>query len=167
MSGYTKLIIFIVVLLSISAAIIFIDSSVTNINRSMPEISDAIVQGDEDYNLSVELVNNKSYDESMLKANSAEDNYKSALDKLMSIKNNFYSDLNSVHKEYIDITIEELESKINAVDELKQSIDYFQRYYNYTGTTHASKANDIIYDALNYQNQRNEIVNDNPELFNQ
>ena len=59
MSSYIKLIIFIVVLLLISVAIVFIDSSMDNINQSMPEISKGIVQGDEDYNESVELLNSR------------------------------------------------------------------------------------------------------------
>ena len=165
MSSYIKLIIFIVVLLLISAAIVFIDSSMDNINESMPNISEHVVQGDSDYNISVELVNNKKYDESMDKAISAGDNYNNSLNQLLNIKNKFYKDLNNVHKDYIDTSIDELELKLNAVDELKQSIDYFKRFYNYTGSTHAKKANDIMYDAVKYQNQRNVIVENNPKLF--
>lgn len=137
-----------------------------NINKAMPEISDCIVNGDKDYNESVELVNNKNYKESMAKAVSAGDNYNNSLKKLNEIRDKFDKDLNDVHKDYIDTTINELELKLKAVDELKLSIEYFESYYNYTGTTHASQANDIIYDALKYQNDRDQIVQDNPKLFN-
>lgn len=166
MSSYTKLIIFIAVLIVISLAIVTMDSSMDNINKAMPEISDGIVQGDMDYNESVRLVNYKSYDESMAKAESAGDNYNNSLNKLLDIREKFDKDLNNVHKDYIDTTINELELKLKAVDELKESIGYFETYYNYTGSTHASEANDIIYDALKYQNERNQIVQDNPKLFN-
>ena len=152
--------------MSVSIAVVFIDSSMDSINKSMPDISSNIVQGDKDYNQSVALLNNKSYNESMIKAVSAGDNYNSSLNQLLNVRNNFYKDLNNVHKQYIDTTINELQLKLNAVDELKQSIDYLERYYNYTGTNHASKANNNIYDAVEYQNQRNEIVQNNPELFN-
>ena len=165
MSSYIKLIIFVAVLLLVSVAIVFIDSSMDNINESMPNISDHIVQGDKDYNMSVDLVNNKKFDESMEKAISAGNNFNNSLNQLLNIKNKFYKDLNNVHKDYIDTSIDELELKLNAVDELKQSIDYFKRYYNYTGSTHATKANDIMYDAVEYQNQRNVIVENNLKLF--
>lgn len=166
MSSYTKLIIFIAVLILISLAILTIDSSMDNINKTMPEISDSIVQADKDYNESVDLLNNKNYDESMVKAESAGDNYNNSLKKLSEIRDKFKKDLNEVHKDYIDTTIMELQLKLNAVDELKESIYYLRNYYNYTGSSHASQANDIIYDAVNYQNERNSIVQDNPGLFN-
>ena len=152
--------------MSISIAVVFIDSSMDNVNKSMPDISNNIVKGDEDYNQSVSLLNNKNYNESMIKAVSAGDSYNASLNQLLNIRNNFYNDLNKIHKQYIDTTINELKLKLSAVDELKQSIDYLERYYNYTGTTHASKANTDIYDAVEYQNQRNMIVQNNPELFN-
>ena len=53
MSSYSKLIIFVLALLIISAAVIFIDSSVDNINKTMPEISDSIVNGDNEDRKSV------------------------------------------------------------------------------------------------------------------
>ena len=166
MSSYIKLIIFIVVLLIISASVVFIDSSMDNINRSMPSISDSIVQGDKDYNDSVELLNGRHFNDANDKAISAGDNYNDSLKKLNDIKDKFDNDLNEVHKEYIDATINELELKLQAVDELKESIYYLQNYYNYTGSTHGTQANELMYDAVEYQNQRNGIVQENPDLFN-
>ena len=166
MSSYIKLIIFIVVLLIISASIVFIDSSMDNINRSMPSISDSIVQGDKDYNESVELLNSRYFNDANDKAVSAGDNYNNSLKKLKDIKDKFGKDLNEVHKDYIDTTINELELKLKAVDELKESIYYLQNYYNYTGSTHGTQANELMYDALQYQNQRNGMVQENPDLFN-
>ena len=166
MSSYIKLIIFIVVLLIISASVVFIDSSMDNINRSMPSISDSIVQGDKDYNESVELLNSRYFNDANDKAISAGDNYNNSLKKLNDIKDKFNKDLNEVHKDYIDAAINELELKLKAVDELKESIYYLQNYYNYTGSTHGTQANELMYDAVEYQNQRNGIVQENPDLFN-
>ena len=166
MSSYIKLIIFIVVLLLISAAIVFIDSSMDNINESMPSISDSIVQGDEDYNESVELLNSRNFDQASDKAKSAGDNYNDSLERLEGIRDKFDKDLNEVHKDYIDTTIKELQFKLKAVDELKESIYYLENYYNYTGSTHGTEANELMYDAVKYQDERNGIVSENPELFN-
>ena len=166
MSSYIKLIIFIVVLLIISASIVFIDSSMDNINQSMPSISEGIVQGDKDYNESVELLNSRYFYDANDKAISAGDNYNNSLKKLNDIKDKFNKDLNEVHKDYIDAAINELKLKLKAVDELKESIYYLQNYYNYTGSTHGTQANELMYDAVEYQNQRNGIVQENPDLFN-
>ena len=165
MSSYIKLIIFVAVLLLISAAVIFIDSSLDNINESMPAISEGIVQGDEDYNESVELLNNRYFEHSREKAESAEENYNDSLQKLEKIRDKYDKDLNDVHKDYIDTTINELKLKLKAVEELKEAIYYLEMYYNYTGSTHGTEANDLMYNAVTYQDERNEIVRENPELF--
>ena len=135
---YIKLIIFVVVLLLISAAVVFIESSLDNINESMPAISDGIVQGDKDYNESVELLNSRDFEQSREKAISAGDNYNNSLQKLEEIRENYDKDLNEVHKDYIDTTINELKLKLKAVDELKEAIYYLEIYYNYTGSTHGT-----------------------------
>lgn len=167
MSSYSKLIIFVAVLLVISAAIVLIDSSVDSINKTMPDISSSIVEGDADYNEAVQLVNDKYYSDSMDKAISAGNNFNDSLKKLKDIKNEYSSDINDVQNEYIDTVIKELELKIQAVDKLKESIECFEVYSNYTGTNYASEANDLIYEATKYQDQRDTIVKENPDLFKQ
>ena len=167
MSSYTKVIIFILILILFSVAIVFIDSSIDNMNESMPEISDGIVKGDADYNDAVDLVNDKSYVASMEKAVSAENNYNSSLNNLKTLKNNFSRDVNDVHEQYINAAINEVELKLKAVDKLKESIECFEVNSNYTGTNYASEANDLIYDSLEYQNQRDSLVSKNPDLFRQ
>lgn len=167
MSKYIKLIIFILILLFISAALVFIDSSIDNMNKLMPEISDGIVNGDKDYNDAVNLVNDKSYEESRNKAISAGNNYNESLSKLNTLKDNFTSDVNSVHKEYINNTISELELKLLAVDKLKEAIDCFESNYNYTGSNYGFEANDYMDQAVQYRDIRDELVNNNSNLFKQ
>ena len=165
MSSYVKLIIFVVVLLIISAGVVLIQSSMDNINESMPAISDGIVQGDRDYNESVRLLNNRDFVLSREMADSAEENYNGSLEKLESIRDKYGKDLNDVHKDYIDATINELKLKLKAVNELKEAIYYLESYYNYTGSNYGMQANDYMQDSLKYQNERNEIFQENPELF--
>lgn len=167
MSSYSKLIIFVVVLLIVSAAVIFIDSSTDNINKSMQDISDGIVNGDSDYNEAVELTNNKYFNDAMEKAESAGYNYNKSLSKLTDIQNNFSADVNSVHQEYINVVIQEVQLKIQAVDLLKAAIESFEIESNYTGTDYGYQANDIMSQAKAYQDQRDLIVSDNPDLFKQ
>ena len=165
MSSYSKLIIFIVVLLAISAAVLFIDSSTDNMNVAMPDISESIVDGDNEYNEAVDLVNNKNFHRSKEKAESAGDNYNKSLVKLHEVQSNFSSDIHGVHKDYINTVIDEVELKLKAVDLLKEAIDCFEVNSNYTGSNYGFEANDAMDQAVEYQNQRNSIVEDNPKLF--
>ncbi len=167
MSSYIKLIIFIVVLVLISTAILFIESSTDNMNKAMPDINDGIVAGDSEYNEAVVLVNNKNFYESMEKAESAGNNYNKSMIKLREVQSNFSSDVNSVHKEYINTVINEVEYKLKAVDLLKEAIECFEVNSNYTGSNYGFEANDAMNQAVEYQNQRDLIVSDNQNLFKQ
>lgn len=167
MSSYIKLIIFILVLILVSAAIVFIDSSIDNMNEIMPEISDGIVNGDNDYNEAVDLLNNKNFKESMDKAESAGSNYNESLSKLYILKDNFTSEVNDVHEEYVEDAILELELKLQAVDNLKESINYLGTGYNYTGSNYGFEANDLMNQSLQYRDARESLVEDNPNLFKQ
>ena len=131
----------------------------------MPEISDGIVKGDNAYNEAVTLLNDKNYKESMNKAVSAENNYNKSLSKLHILKDKFTSDVNSVHKEYVNDTISELELKLLAVDKLKQAIDYLEAQYNYTGSNYGLEANDYMDQAVQYRDARDSLVKNNPNLF--
>lgn len=167
MSSYIKLIIFIVVLLFISAAVLFIESSTDNMNKAMPDINNGIVNGDNEYNEAVELVNNKNFYKSMEKAESAGDNYNKSKNRLLEIRGNFSSEVNSVHKDYINTLIDEVEYKLKAVDLLKEAIECFEVNSNYTGSNYGFEANDAMNQAVEYQNQRDVIVRDNQNLFKQ
>lgn len=164
MSSYIKLIIFIVVLVVISTAIVFVESSTDNMNKSMNTISDGIVQGDSDYNEAVDLVNSKYFDDGMEKAESAGDNFNNSLKMLKEMRDSS-SDINEIHKEYINTVITELELKLQAVDLLKEAIGSFEIQSNYTGTNYGYQANDLMYQAKEYQNTRDSIVLNNSELF--
>ena len=167
MSSYIKLIIFVVVLVLVSTAILFIDSSTDNMNKSMHYISDGIVDGDSDYNEAVELTNSKYFYDAMEKAESAGNNYNRSMSKLIEIQNNFSADVSNVHQDYINIVIQEVQYKLQAVDSLKEAIGCFQIESNYTGTNYGYEANDLMNQAKEYQNQRDLIVSNNPDLFKQ
>lgn len=134
-------------------------------NEAMPDISSSIVAGDSDYNSAVDLLNDKSYNEARNKAISAENNFNQSRIQLLDIKDNFTSDTNDVHKNYINTVIKELELKINATENLLESIDYYKNYQNSTGNDYSSHANELMNEALDFQNVRNNLVRENPNLF--
>ena len=165
MSSYSKLIIFIFILVVFSTVVVLIDSSVDTINKSMPEVSDGIVKGDQDYNEAVDLVNNKSFKEAMDKADSAENNFNNSLNKLKEIRGKFSKDISDIHKDYINAAYDELELKRDAVSKLKDAIECFEVNKNATGTEYALEANDYMNRSLEYENSRNSLVENNPNLF--
>ena len=131
----------------------------------MPDISSNIVTGDSDYNSAVDLLNGKNYNEARNKAISAKNNFNQSMIQLLSVKNNVTSDTNDVHKNYINTVIKELELKMNATTYLLKSIDYYEKNQNSSGNEYSNHANELMGEALDFQNVRNNLVRENPNLF--
>ena len=131
----------------------------------MPDISSNIVTGDSDYNSAVDLLNSKNYGEANNKAISAKNNFNQSMIQLLNIKNNFTSDTNDVHKNYINTVLKELELKMNATDYLLKAIDNFKDHKNSAGNDYSKRANELMKEALEFQNVRNNLVKENPNLF--
>ena len=131
----------------------------------MPDVSSSINDADSDYNSAVDLLNNKNYSEAKNRAISADNNYNQSISLLSGIKDNFTSDTNDVHKNYINTVLKELELKSNATHYLIISIDYYKNHQNSTGNEYSSQANDYMNNALEFQNARNKLVKDNPNYF--
>lgn len=165
MSQYSKVIIFIVILIVFSGAVIYLHNTESSMNQSMPDISSSIVAGDSDYNSAVDLLNGKNYNEAKNKVISAKNNFNQSMIQLLSIKNNITSDTNDVHKNYINTVIKELELKINATKYLLESIDYYEKNQNSSGNEHSSHANQLMRESIDFQNVRNNLVKENPNLF--
>ena len=165
MSDYSKVIIFIVILIVFSGAVIYLYNTDSSMNQSMPDISSSIVAGDSDYNSAVDLLNNKNYSEAKNKAISAKNNFNQSMIQLSTVKDNFTQDTNDVHRNYITTVLNELEIKINATDYLLEAIDNYKDYKNSTGNEYSNQANELMKDALEFQNVRNNLVKENPGLF--
>lgn len=165
MSSYTKVIIFIIVLIIFSCTVIYLYNSESTINEIMPEISSYIVAGDSDYNSAVKLLNAKNYNEAKNKAISAQNNFNHSRSLLKSIKDNFTSGTGDAHKNYINTVLNEIELKINATEYLLKAINSYKNYQNSTGNGYAEQANSIMKDALDFQKVRSNLVKNNPNLF--
>ncbi len=165
MSDYSKVIIFIVILIVFSGAVIYLYNTDSSMNQSMPDISSNIVAGDSDYNSAVDLLNNKNYSEAKNKAISAKNNFNHSMIQLSKIKDNFTQDTDDVYRNYISTVLNELEIKINATDYLLEAIDNYKDFKNSTGNEYSNQANELMKDALEFQNVRNNLVRENPDLF--
>ena len=165
MSDYSKVIIFIIILIVFSGAVIYLYNSESSMNHLMPDISSNIVTGDSDYNSAVDLLNSKNYGEAKNKAISAKNNFNQSMIQLSNIKNNFTSDTSDVHKNYINTVLKELKLKMNATDYLLKAIDNFKDHKNNTGNDYSKRANELMKEALEFQNVRNNLVKENPNLF--
>ena len=164
MSDYKRALIFIFLLVIIAIAIVYVGFSMNSLDNSMAEISDNIANGDKEYNDAVNLINNKNYDDALEKALYASDNFNKSSRDLLVIQNSS-DNFKEVHKEYIVTIIDEVELKQDAASNLVHAIYYFKNNDNSTGSSYGNKANSLMDEAIQYQDARNKLVNDNPNLF--
>ena len=108
--------------------------------------------------------NNKNYDDALEKALYASDNFNKSSRDLLVIQNSS-DNFKEVHKEYIVTIIDEVELKQDAASNLVHAIYYFKNNDNSTGSSYGNKANSLMDEAIQYQDARNKLVNDNPNLF--
>lgn len=164
MSDYKRALIFIFLLVIMAIAIVYVGFSMNSLDNSMAEISDNIANGDKEYNDAVNLINNKNYDDALEKALYASDNFNKSSRDLLVIQNSS-DNFKEVHKEYIVTIIDEVELKQDAASNLVHAIYYFKNNDNSTGSSYGNKANSLMDEAIQYQDARNKLVNDNPNLF--
>ena len=164
MSNYNKSLIFIFLLVIIAIAIVYIGFSINSLDNSMAKISDNIANGDREYNEAVNLINNGKYDDALEKALLASDDYNKSISDLLDVQNNS-DDFKEIHKEYINTVINETQLKQDSASNLVHMIYYLKNNDNATGSSYGSQANSLMDEAIEYQDARNALVNNNPDLF--
>ena len=142
-----------------------INSPIDNINNRMKDLNTDITEGDTDYNAAISDINNRDFESGNNNIQIAKEKFDDATAKLSEIQN-YEDDLNeSVYKEYIDLIKEEVSLKKQASDELYLAMQYYSNSDSYSGNSYANSANSLMKQAVILQGERNQLVEENSELF--
>lgn len=142
-----------------------INSPIDNINNRMKDLNTDITEGDTDYNAAISDINNRDFESGNNNIQIAKEKFDDATTKLSEIQN-YEDDLNeSVYKEYIDLIKEEVSLKKQASDELYLAMQYYSNSDSYSGNSYANSANSLMKQAVILQGERNQLVEENSELF--
>ena len=71
----------------------------------------------------------------------------------------------TVYINYMQYVLNEIDAKINATNELKTAIPYLMDNDTVNANTHVSNANGFMNNATTFNNQRQDIVKQNPTKF--
>lgn len=142
-----------------------INDSMKNTNDLLLDVNNSIVNGDKYYNEAVDALNSKDYGNAINKANLAIGDFTDSLNKIN--KTNDYKNeiTNNVYINYLDTVANELKYKKEATDNLILSINSFKEGNIAEGNDYGYKANSAMDKAIVYQENREKIVNNNPDLF--
>lgn len=142
-----------------------VQSDISNINDMALSINNHMKKGDDYYNQSATNTNKMLLSQALTDSKNANDEYTlaqtSAQTALTSAKN--FND--GIYIDYVQNALLEVQAKLNATSELKTAITLLQNNQTSSANQHLLVANDYMTKALQYQKNREDIVNQNPNKF--
>jgi len=156
----------IMIILSIVSISGCIQSDAGNINGLSPTINDSLKKGDSFYNKAVLETNKHSLDNASSDADSALSEFNAAKNSAQQALNYAQSSNDSVIINYMQNTVGEIDSRVNATLELQQAIQYFKQKDSVNGNSHVLLANQYMDQSLQFKAKNDNIVKQNPSKFN-
>ncbi|MGB9937141.1 MAG: hypothetical protein ACPK7O_05425 [Methanobacterium sp.] len=160
-----NIIIPLIVLMLITAFSGCIQSDATNINNVASSVNTHLKNGDNYYNKAASDLNKYSIDTAVTNCNNALTEFNSAKSSAQSGLNYAQNSKDSVFIEYMQLTVSEIDARINATLEMQQAINYLQQKNNETGNPHVVLANQYMDTSVGYKAKKDNIVKQNPSKF--
>lgn len=152
-----------IVLLAIIGFGLF-SSNLDYANYTILDLNNKISSGDEAYNQAVQDVNEKKFDDGINELNNAKTSFSDAKDLIDKLKED--SSLNDdVYSRYIECVDNEIMYKENASSNLELAANALKHSNINTANNYIYQAGDDMHQALTYQYQRSQIVENNPDKF--
>jgi antitoxin component YwqK of YwqJK toxin-antitoxin module len=128
-------------------------------------ITDHLQQGDSYYNQAVASTNKLQYEPALTQANNAFSEFdlgrSSTQEALIYAKNS----KKQVYIDYFQLTLQEMDLRLNATSELKMAIPYLQGNETTNANQHLGLANDYMKQSLALATQKEQLVQQNAGLF--
>jgi hypothetical protein len=142
-----------------------LDTQVAQIDQLSETINDHLTQGDSYFNQAATSSNKYQYDVALQQCNNATGQFNlarnSAQEALIYAKNI----QDQIYITYFQITLQEVDAKINATNELKVALPLFMNNDTKTANNHVDLANQYMDTSQEYQKQREDLVQQNPTKF--
>lgn len=158
-----------IVILVVMTFVIFfsgcIQSNTSQIDGLSSTINSHIKNGDQYYNNSAKAANQFQYNTALSYCNNASSEFNLAQTSAKQGLTYAQNSNDTVYVNYMQNVVNELDAKINATDELKTAISYLQDNDTVNANTHIGNANDLMNNAVQFNNLRQQIIQQNPTKF--
>lgn len=142
-----------------------IQSDSSQIDVLATSINTHLKNGDGDYNTAGIDANEFLYSAALDECNNASSEYNQAQSLASQGLTYAQNSNDTVYASYMQSVLNEIDAKINATNELKTAIPYLQDNNTINANIHSSNANGYMDDATTFNNQRENIVKQNPTKF--
>lgn len=166
MDTMKKKIIIMIILLSIVSISGCINSTINNINQMIPQLTNVIIEGNNNFNLAADYTNNNDYNNADEKIEIAIEKFNEGEYKFLEINQQLNNVNDTIYIEYLNLIKEEISLKKDAASNLQLAIQFFKSGDNETANNYVSTANSLMDQGVNIQNQRAKIVKNHPDKFN-
>ena len=158
-----------IIILGLVVTVVFlsgcIQSDSSKIDALATSINTHLKNGDGYYNTAGINTNKFLYEAALAGCDNASSEYNQAR-SLASQGLTFAQNSNdTVYVTYMQAVLNEIDAKINATNELKTTIPYLQDNDTVTANIHSSNANGYMDEATTFNDQRENIVKQNPTKF--
>ncbi len=158
-----------IVILGVITLIIFfsgcIESNTSQINALSTTINTHIKNGDQFYNNSGTAVNQFQYTTALNYCNNASTEFNLAKTSASQGLTYARNSNDTVYINYMQNVVNEIDAKINATEELKTAIPYLQNNDTVNANTHIGNANTFMNNAIQFNNLRQQIIQQNSAKF--
>jgi hypothetical protein len=142
-----------------------VGSQISNIDQLATKINENMKNGNSYYNQAATSINKFLYDIALVQCNSAASQFDLAKSSSQEALIYARTSQDQVYINYLQLTVNEVDAKINATTELKLAIPLYQANDTRTANTHVTLANGYMKKSLEYEAQRQTIVDQNPNKF--
>jgi hypothetical protein len=142
-----------------------LDTQVAQIDRLSEIINEHIQSGDTYFNNAATNTNKYRYYEAQKQCNDANTQYnlaKTSAQEALIYSRNIQDE---IYITYMDLTLQELDAKINATTELKMAIPLFMGNDTTSANEHVDLANQYMRSSQEFKIQKQDIVKQNPNKF--
>lgn len=142
-----------------------LDTQVAQIDQLSEIINEYIQSGDSYFNKAASSTNKYRYYEAQQQCDNATTQYnlaKTSTQEALIYSRNIQDE---IYISYMEITLQELDAKINATNELKMAIPLFMGNDTTSANDHVDLANKFMQSSLEFKRQKQEIVKQNPTKF--
>ncbi|NYB53084.1 MAG: hypothetical protein HVN35_11080 [Methanobacteriaceae archaeon] len=140
-------------------------SQLSQINQLSDTINNHLSAGDTYFNQAATSTNKYQYNDAQQQINNASNEFNMAKSSTQEAMFYAKSLQDQIYINYLQLTLQQIDAKINATNELKVAIPLFMRNDTKTANSHVDLANQFMSKSLEYQQQKNELVRQNPAKF--
>ena len=160
-------IILLIVLVLVVAFSGCVQSDATKINGISSEVNTHLKNGDNYFNKAASDLNKFTYNTTAVNCNNALTEFNSAKSSAQEGLNYAQNTNDSVLINYMQLTVSEIDARVNATLELQQAITYLQTKDSTNGNPHVTNANQYMDTSMDYKTKKDNIVKQNPSKFKQ